>query len=129
VKMAKGNQVRNRVTEVVLRLLRLVLVSVAVMLAPAAWAGVDQATLEQAEALLKDGKAEAAYQMLEPLEGVGAGDLVFDYLLATAALESGKPSKATLLSLRLMLVCVLTWAVPITRWVITGAPRSNLRRC
>lgn len=102
--MAKGNPVENRATEVVMRLLRLALVSVSVVLAPVAWAGVEQALLEQAEALLKDGKAEAAYQMLEPLEGAGAGDLVFDYLLATAALESGKPSKATFIYERILAV-------------------------
>jgi tetratricopeptide (TPR) repeat protein len=104
MKMTEGNQVQNRVAEVVLRLLRLALVSIAMVLAPAAWAGVEQAMLEQAEALLKDGKAEAAYQMLEPLEAVGAGDLVFDYLLATAALESGKPSKATFIYERILAV-------------------------
>ena len=75
-----------------------------VMLAPLAWADVSQGLLEKAEALLKSGKAEEAYQMLEPLEVQGAGDQVYDYLLATSALDSNRPSKATFVYERILAV-------------------------
>ena len=64
----------------------------------------DKDLLEQAQAMIKAGKAEAAYQLLEPKEAEYAGDLNFDYLLATAALESGKPSKATFVYERILAV-------------------------
>jgi outer membrane protein len=67
-------------------------------------ATVDQTLLEKAEALIKSGKAEEAYQLLEPLEIEGAGDQVYDYLLGTAALESGRPSKATFVYERILAV-------------------------
>jgi tetratricopeptide (TPR) repeat protein len=72
--------------------------------ASVAWAEVDQAVLEKAEALTKSGKAEQAYLLLEPLEVDGAGDLVYDYLLGTAALESNRPSKATFVYERILAV-------------------------
>jgi outer membrane protein len=74
------------------------------LLALPAWAEVDQATLEKADAMLKSGQAESAYQLLEPLEIEGAGDLVYDYLLGTAALESNRPSKATFIYERILAV-------------------------
>lgn len=64
----------------------------------------DKQLLEQAQALLKDGKAEAAYQLLEPKEDVYAGDVMFDFLLGSAALESGKPSKASFVYERILAV-------------------------
>lgn len=67
-------------------------------------AEVDQALLEKADGLIKAGKADQAYQMLEPLEVEGAGDLVYDYLLGTAALESSRPSKATFVYERILAV-------------------------
>ena len=72
--------------------------------AAAAWADVDQALLERAEAMMKSGQAEQAYKLLEPLEVEGAGDLVYDYLLGTAALESNRPSKATFVYERILAV-------------------------
>ncbi len=69
-----------------------------------AWADVSQATLEKAEAQIKAGNAEQAYQLLEPLEVEGAGDLVYDYLLGTAALDSNRPSKATFVYERILAV-------------------------
>jgi len=69
-----------------------------------AWADVDQVVLEKAEALMKAGNSEQAYLMLEPLEVEGAGDLVYDYLLGTAALESTRPSKATFVYERILAV-------------------------
>ena len=72
--------------------------------ASVAWADVSQVVLEKAEALMKAGNADQAYQMLEPLEVEGAGDLVYDYLLGTAALESNRPSKATFVYERILAV-------------------------
>mgnify|MGYP003379647042 CR=1 FL=1 len=69
-----------------------------------AFAAVDKALLEQAQALIKAGKAQEAYQMLEAKEDEHAGDLMFDYLLGTAALESGKPSKATFVYERMLAI-------------------------
>jgi len=74
------------------------------ILAPAVSAAVDSALLEQARSLLKAGNAEAAYELLEPHEITDAGDLTYDALLATAALESGKPSKATFIYERMLAV-------------------------
>lgn len=69
-----------------------------------AMAEIDQGLLEKADALIKGGQADQAYQLLEPLELQGAGDLVFDYLLGTAALESNRPSKATFIYERILAV-------------------------
>ena len=66
-----------------------------VLMAPMAWADVDQALLEKAEGLVKASEFETAYALLEPWEIAGAGDPVYDYLLGTAALESNRPSKAS----------------------------------
>jgi tetratricopeptide (TPR) repeat protein len=52
--------------------------------------------LEKAEALMRDGKAAEAYSLLEPFEFEQSGNVRFDYLLGIAALDSGKPDKATL---------------------------------
>ena len=51
--------------------------------------------LRDAEALMKDGKPAEAYALLEPLEFDRAGEVRFDYLIGIAALDSGKPAKAT----------------------------------
>ncbi len=51
---------------------------------------------DDAGKLLKDGQAEAAFRLLEPLEFEQAGNPDFDYLLGVAALEAGEPGKATL---------------------------------
>jgi len=52
--------------------------------------------LTKAEALMKEGKAAEAYSLLEPFEFEQSGNIKFDYLLGIAALDSGKPDKATL---------------------------------
>jgi len=52
--------------------------------------------LREAETLMKAGKSAAAYNLLEPLEFDRSGEVRFDYLLGVAALDSGKPDKATL---------------------------------
>lgn len=67
-------------------------------------AAVAESVLRQADALLKAGKAEEAFQLLEPLEVSGAGESLYDYLLATSALESGKPSKATFVYERILAI-------------------------
>lgn len=85
------------------RMLRTILAaSLMAALSPFALAEISQTTLEEAEALIKSGKADAAYKMLEPLEVEGAGDMVYDYLLGTAALESNRPSKATFIYERIL---------------------------
>lgn len=57
-------------------------------------AHAENASLKQAEAMLKAGNAKAAYALLEPLESENAGDVEFDYLLAVSALDSGNSSRA-----------------------------------
>ena len=52
--------------------------------------------INDAEALMKAGKAAEAYALLAPMEFDRAGDKRFDYLLGIAALDSGKPDKATI---------------------------------
>lgn len=70
---------------------------------PAA-AEVPTATLEKADALIKGGNPDEAYRLLDPLEVEGAGDLAFDYLLGTAALESGRPGRATFIYERILAI-------------------------
>lgn len=60
--------------------------------------------LRDADALIKDGKPADAYALLEPLEFDRAGEVRFDYLLGIAALDSGKPDKATLVFERVLAV-------------------------
>ena len=60
--------------------------------------------LARAEALLRDGKAEEAWKLLEPHEFAGAGREDFDYLLGVAALESGRADRATLIFERVLAV-------------------------
>jgi tetratricopeptide (TPR) repeat protein len=72
--------------------------------ATAVRAEIDVAVLERAEALIQQGKADEAYLLLEPHELGNAGDLVFDYLFATSALESGRPSRATFIYERILAV-------------------------
>lgn len=57
---------------------------------------VNEKLLGDAEALMKAGKPDLAYKLLEPFEFDRAGEVRFDYLLGIAALDSGKPDKATL---------------------------------
>jgi tetratricopeptide (TPR) repeat protein len=52
--------------------------------------------VEQARALLDAGRAEEAYELLSPLEDRLAGDPAYDYLLAVAALDAGRPDEAVL---------------------------------
>jgi tetratricopeptide (TPR) repeat protein len=52
--------------------------------------------LDDAEALMKADKPELAYKLLEPYQFERSGEVRFDYLIGIAALDSGKPDKATL---------------------------------
>ncbi|MHB1237286.1 MAG: surface lipoprotein assembly modifier [Gallionella sp.] len=60
--------------------------------------------LPEAEALIKNGKPEVAYKLLEASEFERSGEVRFDYLLGVAALDSGKPDKATLAFERVLTV-------------------------
>ncbi|MGC2049548.1 MAG: porin family protein [Gallionella sp.] len=60
--------------------------------------------LRDADAMIKSGKPAAAYALLEPLEFAHAGEVRFDYLIGTAALDSGKPAMATLAFERVLAV-------------------------
>ena len=54
------------------------------------------ALLHQATALMRGGKPADAYNLLEPKEADYSGEIAFDYLLGMAALDSGKPDRATI---------------------------------
>ncbi|MEK7438148.1 MAG: tetratricopeptide repeat protein [Pseudomonadota bacterium] len=60
--------------------------------------------LDKADALVKQGKAAEAYSLLEPFEFQQSGNIKFDYLLGIAALDSGKPDKATIAFERVLAV-------------------------
>ncbi len=60
--------------------------------------------LAGAEALLRSGKAEAAWKLLSPHEFDLAGREDFDYLLGVAALDSGRGDRATLAFERVLTV-------------------------
>ena len=51
--------------------------------------------METATTLMQQGKPVEAYSLLEPFESEQAGNVQYDYLLGIAALDSGKPDKAT----------------------------------
>lgn len=63
-----------------------------------------QQLLQQAQAMVAAGKADAAYLLLEAAEDAYAGDVAFDYLLASTALRSGRPSKALFVQERILAV-------------------------
>lgn len=60
--------------------------------------------LRDADELIKNGKPGDAYALLEPLEFDRSGEVRFDYLIGIAALDSGKPDKATLAFERVLTV-------------------------
>ncbi|WP_435628315.1 surface lipoprotein assembly modifier [Candidatus Ferrigenium straubiae] len=60
--------------------------------------------IRDAEEMMKNGKPADAYALLEPLEFERSGEVRFDYLLGIAALDSGKPDKATLAFERVLAV-------------------------
>lgn len=53
-------------------------------------------SIDRARALMSQGKAAEAYTLLEPLEAARAGSTEFDYALGIAALDAGKPDRATI---------------------------------
>jgi tetratricopeptide (TPR) repeat protein len=60
--------------------------------------------LVEADGMVKNGKSADAYFMLEPIEFEHSGEERFDYLIGIAALDSGKPDKATLALERVLMV-------------------------
>jgi tetratricopeptide (TPR) repeat protein len=60
----------------------------------AAEASARQSLLQNAEMLIKSGRAADAYALLAPQQANLAGDPDYDYLLGIAALDSGKPNEA-----------------------------------
>lgn len=68
----------------------------AVVVLTGANAYAEGANLEQARSFMRNGKAADAYVILEKSAFDQAGDIEFDTLLGIAALDSGKPDKATL---------------------------------
>ena len=60
--------------------------------------------LAEAEALVRAGRAEEAWQLLAPLERQHAGEADFDYLLGVAALDSGRRNRATFIFERVVSV-------------------------
>ena len=74
------------------------------MYSTASFAQAKELDLNVAQALIAEGKAEEAFQLLEPFEAEFAGELQFDYLLARAALESGRPSLASFIYERILVV-------------------------
>ena len=60
--------------------------------------------LRDADELLKNGKAADAYILLSAVEFENSGEERFDYMLGVAALDSGKPDKATLAFERVLMV-------------------------
>jgi len=60
--------------------------------------------LREADAMMKSGKPAEAYDLLEPKEFDYSGEISFDYLLGTAALDSGKPDRATIAFERILAV-------------------------
>lgn len=74
-------------------------------LMPQAATAVDQQELmQQAQAMVAAGKSGDAYLLLEAAEDAYAGDVAFDYLLASTALRSGQPSKAIFVHERILAV-------------------------
>lgn len=59
-----------------------------------AQAGTFASSLAEAQVLLEEGGAEEALRLLDSLEHQGAGDVRYDYLLAIASLDSGRPDRA-----------------------------------
>lgn len=93
------NDIENRWVGVLVR--RAVLLLLLVHIGGVAAAELD---FGQAEALVKTGKAAEAFALLDPFEDQYAGNVRYDYLLGIAALDSGKPDRATLAFERVLAV-------------------------
>lgn len=68
------------------------------------WAVAATLDMDTATALVQQGKPNEALVLLEPFESEQAGNIQYDYLLGIAALDSGKPDKATLVFERVLAV-------------------------
>jgi hypothetical protein len=66
--------------------------------------GAPPPQLERAQALIREGRAEQAWQLLAPLQKQYAGQPDFDLALAMAATDSGRPNLATFALERLIVV-------------------------
>ena len=78
--------------------------ALAVRAGPSVAQELDLAVLGQAEELVRSGDAEQAWALLAPLERQFAGRPDFDYVLGVAALESGRPNRATFVFERVLTV-------------------------
>lgn len=74
------------------------------MAASAAPALAQTDPVAEAGALQEAGKADAAYQLLKPLEGERAGDPAYDYALGVAALDSNRLGEALVALQRVLAV-------------------------
>ena len=72
------------------------LFAVTLMMAGILPAQAQQSDIQRADQLVKQGRAVEAFAILEPLESANAGDIQFDYLLGIAALDAGKPDRASI---------------------------------
>jgi tetratricopeptide (TPR) repeat protein len=63
-------------------------------LSTATTAPAADALLDQASALLREGKPKEAFSLLDPREGERAGDIDYDYLLGVSAVDAGSPERA-----------------------------------
>ena len=77
---------------------------VAVPTSPASASQSLDKLLRDAGALMKSGKAAEAYAKLEPKEADYSGNIPFDYLFGVAALDSGKPDRATIAFERVLIM-------------------------
>lgn len=75
----------------------------AALAAPCALAQPAPPDLARAETLIGAGRAEEAWQLLAPHEKQRAGRPEYDYILGIAALESGKPGRATFILERVLI--------------------------
>lgn len=82
------------------------LIVLGALLAGAAFEARGQARpdLDQARALILEGRGARAWELLEPHEFELAGREDYDYLLGVAAIEAGKPDRATLAFERVLAV-------------------------
>ncbi len=63
-----------------------------------------KSVMDKAREVFKTGQPMTAFEMLAEREFEGAGDVEFDYLLGTAAIDAGKPDRATLALERVLAV-------------------------
>lgn len=82
---------------------RLLLLVAAGLSLASSLADADEA-VERAETLRRAGDAAAAFRLLSPQEAARAGEVPFDYALALAALDSGRPEFASVVLERVLAV-------------------------